>query len=95
MSADESFSKANYLLRKKSYAQWHRLQSKLQILRSQVGFSESVCSRPRACVGCLNYHGVDYGSSKARRHLLVCAMHPYGWQLSTLCPDRQIKQLQS
>ncbi|MFE4107394.1 hypothetical protein [Almyronema epifaneia] len=90
MNADEVFSKANYLLRKKRYAQWHRLQSKLQILRSQVGFTESGSSRPKACLGCLNYHGVSYGTSKESRHLLVCAMHPYGWQSPSPCPDRQL-----
>ncbi|PSF36032.1 hypothetical protein C7H19_14920 [Aphanothece hegewaldii CCALA 016] len=33
------------------------------------------------CVGCQNYHGRIYGGN-----LLVCAMHPYGWQDET-CPD--------
>ena len=36
-----------------------------------------------ACVGCSNYHGYSYGG-----HLLVCAMHPYGWENEN-CPDWQ------
>ncbi|EFA70649.1 hypothetical protein CEP10_05865 [Cylindrospermopsis raciborskii S07] len=34
-----------------------------------------------ACVGCSNYHGEVYGGN-----LLVCAMHPYGWD-GEKCPD--------
>jgi hypothetical protein len=34
-----------------------------------------------ACVGCSNYHGQVYSGN-----LLVCAMHPYGWDTET-CPD--------
>jgi hypothetical protein len=34
-----------------------------------------------ACVGCSNYHGQAYGGN-----LLVCAMHPHGWD-DTNCPD--------
>jgi len=33
------------------------------------------------CVGCSNYHGEVYGGN-----LLVCAMHPYGWN-GEKCPD--------
>ncbi len=36
-----------------------------------------------ACVGCNNYHGYIYGGD-----LLVCAMHPYGWE-GEKCPDWQ------
>ena len=36
-----------------------------------------------ACVGCSNYHGHSYGGN-----LLVCAMHPYGWENEN-CPDWQ------
>ena len=36
-----------------------------------------------ACVGCCHYHGRVYG-----RNLLVCAIHPYGWD-DTNCPDWQ------
>lgn len=35
------------------------------------------------CVGCRHYHGQAYGEN-----LLVCAMHPYGWEGET-CPDWQ------
>ncbi|GFE68678.1 hypothetical protein [Chroococcus sp. FPU101] len=38
-----------------------------------------------ACVGCQNYHGRIYGGN-----LLVCAMHPYGWQ-DDHCPDKETK----
>lgn len=34
-----------------------------------------------ACIGCQNYHGHLYG-----RNLLVCGMHPYGWD-DEHCPD--------
>lgn len=34
-----------------------------------------------ACIGCHHYHGRIYGDN-----LLVCGMHPYGWDGDT-CPD--------
>lgn len=34
-----------------------------------------------ACVGCRHYHGQVYGGN-----LLVCGMHPYGWEAEN-CPD--------
>ena len=34
-----------------------------------------------ACIGCRHYHGRVYGNN-----LLVCAMHPYGWDENN-CPD--------
>lgn len=34
-----------------------------------------------ACKGCSNYHGQVYNGN-----LLVCGMHPYGWEDSN-CPD--------
>jgi hypothetical protein len=34
-----------------------------------------------ACLGCLNYHGRIYNGN-----LLVCGMHPYGWD-GEICPD--------
>lgn len=34
-----------------------------------------------ACIGCRNYHGQVYSGN-----LLVCAMHPYGWD-DEHCPD--------
>jgi hypothetical protein len=36
-----------------------------------------------ACLGCSNYHGQSYNGN-----LLVCGMHPYGWDGET-CPDWQ------
>jgi hypothetical protein len=34
-----------------------------------------------ACIGCHHYHGQVYSGN-----LLVCAMHPYGWDTED-CPD--------
>jgi len=34
-----------------------------------------------ACIGCANYHGRVYNGN-----LLVCGMHPYGWDDEN-CPD--------
>lgn len=34
-----------------------------------------------ACIGCRNYHGQVYGGN-----ILVCGMHPYGWEDEN-CPD--------
>ena len=34
-----------------------------------------------ACIGCRHYHGQVYSGN-----LLVCGMHPYGWE-ETNCPD--------
>ncbi|MBD2449381.1 hypothetical protein H6G76_19885 [Nostoc sp. FACHB-152] len=48
------------------------------------GFPYTVEATPEqnpACVGCTNYHGQVYGSN-----LLVCAMHPHGWDDKN-CPD--------
>ncbi|WP_413200060.1 hypothetical protein [Nostoc piscinale] len=48
------------------------------------GFPYSVEPTPEqnpACVGCTNYHGQVYGGN-----LLVCAMHPHGWDDQN-CPD--------
>lgn len=38
-----------------------------------------------ACIGCHNYHGRVYNGS-----LLVCGMHPYGWDDQN-CPDWERK----
>jgi hypothetical protein len=84
---NEAFHRANYRCRRRAYEQWHRVQSKQHILRSQVGFQAPTVSRPRVCIGCMNYHGLAYGTSRAHRHTLVCAIHPYGWQASPRCPD--------
>jgi hypothetical protein len=38
-----------------------------------------------ACIGCSQYHGQVYGGN-----LLVCGMHPYGWEDEN-CPDWEQK----
>jgi hypothetical protein len=38
-----------------------------------------------ACVGCRNYHGYTYNGN-----LLVCGIHPYGWDDEN-CPDWEKK----
>lgn len=85
-TAQDSFNKANYCFRKADHAQWHRQQSKLHILRSQLGFKEAPPSRPKACQGCVNYHGIAYGCSRDTRTMLICGFHPYGWDGNS-CPD--------
>ncbi|MBW4519526.1 MAG: hypothetical protein KME16_07470 [Scytolyngbya sp. HA4215-MV1] len=45
--------------------------------------STSALQEHPACVGCQHYHGQAYGGT-----LLVCGMHPYGWQ-EEQCPDWQ------
>jgi hypothetical protein len=42
---------------------------------------EPMLNNHSACVGCRHYHGQEYGGN-----LLVCGMHPYGWESET-CPD--------
>lgn len=37
-----------------------------------------------ACIGCQHYHGRLYGGT-----VLVCGMHPYGWDDEN-CPDWQL-----
>jgi hypothetical protein len=39
-----------------------------------------------ACQNCQHYHGYRYGE-----HVLVCAMHPYGWE-DEQCPDWESEQ---
>ncbi|RAM50318.1 hypothetical protein BLD44_001470 [Mastigocladus laminosus UU774] len=39
-----------------------------------------------ACIGCYHYHGQAYGGN-----LLVCGMHPYGWDGDN-CPDWQSEE---
>lgn len=83
----EPFKRANDLIRKAHYAHWHRMQSKQQILRSQLGFNDIAPSRPKTCIGCEHYHGVAYGYDRTHRTMLVCGFHPYGWHGSAVCPD--------
>ena len=42
---------------------------------------ESTLAHHPACRGCSNYHGQVYNGN-----LLVCGMHPYGWDDEN-CPD--------
>ncbi|MBD2213163.1 hypothetical protein H6G64_09110 [Calothrix sp. FACHB-156] len=42
---------------------------------------EATPEKNPACIGCTNYHGQVYGGN-----LLVCAMHPHGWDDNN-CPD--------
>jgi NMD protein affecting ribosome stability and mRNA decay len=42
---------------------------------------EATVEQNAACIGCSNYHGQVYGGN-----LLVCAMHPHGWDDES-CPD--------
>lgn len=42
---------------------------------------EATLEKNAACIGCSNYHGQVYGGN-----LLVCAMHPHGWD-DQHCPD--------
>lgn len=46
-----------------------------------VHYVEPTIERQKACQGCRNYHGYVYGGN-----LLVCGMHPYGWEDEN-CPD--------
>jgi hypothetical protein len=84
---DELFHRANDMCRRRAYEQWQRGKSKQQILRSQVGFGAISSTRPHPCQGCTHYHGIAYGTSRARRSLLVCGMHPHGWAGGEGCPD--------
>lgn len=85
--SDDGFGRANNRFRQRAYKRWHDGQLKRQILRSQIGFTAIGPSRPAACLGCANYHGQAYGLQKTQRVMLVCAMHPYGWQAALPCPD--------
>ncbi|BAY65132.1 hypothetical protein NIES22_52340 [Calothrix brevissima NIES-22] len=42
---------------------------------------EATAAKNPACIGCTHYHGQAYGGN-----LLVCAMHPHGWDDNN-CPD--------
>jgi hypothetical protein len=42
---------------------------------------EATGEKNPACIGCSNYHGQVYGGN-----LLVCGMHPHGWD-DRNCPD--------
>jgi hypothetical protein len=42
---------------------------------------DPILQEQTACVGCRHYHGQRYGDT-----MLICAMHPYGWD-DDKCPD--------
>ena len=42
---------------------------------------EAINDKHSACIGCRHYHGHIYNGN-----LLVCGMHPYGWEQEN-CPD--------
>ncbi|MDJ0620117.1 MAG: hypothetical protein QNJ63_25820 [Calothrix sp. MO_192.B10] len=44
---------------------------------------EATTEKNPACMGCIHYHGHAYGGN-----LLVCAMHPHGWDDEN-CPDKE------
>jgi len=46
-----------------------------------VSFVPPSATNHPACMGCQNYHGQVYSGN-----LLVCGMHPYGWD-GDRCPD--------
>jgi hypothetical protein len=93
---DRSF---DYLYRRAGYTDWHRQQRQQQVLRSQIGFESEALrpdrfSQPAVCVGCRNYFGEVYGYSQRTRSLLVCALHPQGWQQEGGCLDWQGTELE-
>lgn len=46
-----------------------------------IGSQQPTAENNPACINCANYHGKIYNGN-----LLVCAMHPYGWE-DRNCPD--------
>jgi hypothetical protein len=46
-----------------------------------VTYVPPTAEKNSACMGCQHYHGQIYGNN-----LLVCGMHPYGWEGAS-CPD--------
>lgn len=51
-----------------------------------VGFQPPTPDVNAACMNCVNYHGRIYNGN-----LLVCGMHPYGWDDGN-CPDWEAKK---
>ena len=43
---------------------------------------------PKGCVGCSNLHGKAY-TGEHGRNMLICGMHPSGYEGEGQCPDRQ------
>lgn len=85
-----SFQRANLLCVRKTYDHWQRDRAQRYLLRSQLGFhrtdAEATHPQPAPCRHCIHYHGIAYGTSKARRSLLVCGFHPSG-PGDGPCPD--------
>jgi hypothetical protein len=50
---------------------------------------EATVEKNPACVGCRHYHGQAYGGN-----LLVCGMHPSGWEDDS-CPDWEAESFDS
>ena len=48
---------------------------------TNVDFHTPSSTNNPACINCANYHGQSYNGN-----LLVCAMHPHGWD-DDCCPD--------
>lgn len=48
-----------------------------------ITYIDATPEKNPACMGCQHYHGYIYGGN-----LLVCGMHPYGWETDN-CPDWQ------
>jgi polyhydroxyalkanoate synthesis regulator phasin len=51
-----------------------------------VGSQKPTAENHPACINCANYHGRIYNGN-----LLVCGMHPYGWNDEN-CPDWEKEQ---
>lgn len=61
------------------YTEWDAIADDFE---SPLGYKvEPTLEQNSACLGCRHYHGQVYGGN-----LLVCGMHPYGWEGSN-CPD--------
>jgi len=86
----DPFRQANRARLKALNFQWRRLDCERRILRTQVGFGSRTELKTSLCHRCANYHGKAYGMSTEARQVLVCAIHPLGWQQSCLCPDWQL-----
>lgn len=52
-----------------------------------VTYVQPSAEKNSACIGCQHYHGQIYGNN-----LLVCGMHPYGWEGES-CPDWESESL--
>jgi hypothetical protein len=50
---------------------------------------EATVEKNPACIGCRHYHGQAYGGN-----LLVCGMHPSGWEDDS-CPDWEAESFDS